>query len=72
MSSNHTCQPERLVTLKLKIWRQENKNAKGHFDEFNQIVSPDSSILEMLDEVNNKLESEGKIPIAFESDCREG
>ncbi len=65
MSNNH-------ITLKLKIWRQENNKTKGHFDEFNQKVSPDSSILEMLDEVNNKLEAEGKIPIAFESDCREG
>ncbi len=26
----------------------------------------------MLDELNNSLEKEGKIPIAFESDCREG
>jgi len=30
------------------------------------------SFLEMLDVVNEKLESEGKEPIAFESDCREG
>ncbi|MBZ0199574.1 MAG: succinate dehydrogenase/fumarate reductase iron-sulfur subunit [Ignavibacteriaceae bacterium] len=65
MSDNH-------LTLKLKIWRQENRNAKGYFEEFNQKVSPESSILEMLDEVNNLLEAQGKTPIAFESDCREG
>jgi len=60
------------INLKLKIWRQENKNVNGHFDEFTESVSPDSSILEMLDDINNKLEAAGKAPIAFESDCREG
>ena len=30
------------------------------------------SFLEMLDVLNRKLEGEGKAPIAFESDCREG
>ncbi len=35
-------------------------------------ISPDASFLEMLDIVNNELESSGKEPIAFEHDCREG
>jgi succinate dehydrogenase iron-sulfur subunit len=60
------------INLTLKIWRQESATAKGDFEEFKVSVSPDSSILEMLDELNNRLEKEGKIPIAFESDCREG
>ncbi len=35
-------------------------------------VSPDMSFLEMLDVVNQGLIKEGKEPIAFDSDCREG
>lgn len=60
------------IILTLKIWRQNSQTATGNFEEFKISVSPDASILEMLDELNNRLEKEGKIPIAFESDCREG
>ena len=60
------------INLNLNIWRQESSTAKGYFEQFKISVSPDASILEMLDELNNRLEKEGKIPIAFESDCREG
>jgi len=60
------------LNLTLMIWRQESSNSAGNFEKFKVTVSPDASILEMLDEVNNSLEKEGKIPIAFESDCREG
>ncbi|MHB8853613.1 MAG: succinate dehydrogenase/fumarate reductase iron-sulfur subunit [Ignavibacteriaceae bacterium] len=65
MDNNH-------IHLTLNIWRQETPSSKGYFEEFKQDVSPDSSILEILDEINNSLEAEGKKPIAFESDCREG
>ena len=60
------------INLTLNIWRQASATAKGNFEEFKVSISPDASILEMLDELNNRLEKEGKIPIAFESDCREG
>lgn len=60
------------MNLTLKIWRQKSATSVGSFEEFKVSVSPDSSILEMLDELNNALEREGKIPVAFESDCREG
>ncbi len=63
---------ENKINLTLKIWRQEAVQTKGDFEEFKVSVSPDASILEMFDELNNNLEKEGKIPIAFESDCREG
>jgi succinate dehydrogenase / fumarate reductase iron-sulfur subunit len=63
---------EQKINLTLNIWRQESANAKGDFEQFKVSVSPHASILEMLDEINNNLEREGKIPIAFESDCREG
>jgi succinate dehydrogenase / fumarate reductase iron-sulfur subunit len=35
-------------------------------------VSPDMSLLEMLDVINEGLIKEGKDPIAFDHDCREG
>ncbi|MBK7105357.1 MAG: succinate dehydrogenase/fumarate reductase iron-sulfur subunit [Ignavibacteriae bacterium] len=60
------------INLTLKIWRQQSETSKGNFEEFKVSVSPHASILEMLDDLNNKLEKEGKLPIAFESDCREG
>ena len=63
---------EKHINLTLHIWRQESPTAKGRFDKFQVSVTPEASILEMLDELNNRLEKEGKIPVAFESDCREG
>jgi len=60
------------INLTLKIWRQKSEISVGNFDEFKVKTSPEASILEMLDELNNDLEREGKLPIAFESDCREG
>lgn len=63
---------EKHINLTLHIWRQESPAAKGRFDKYQVSVSPHASILEMLDDLNNSLEKEGKIPIAFESDCREG
>lgn len=35
-------------------------------------VSPDSSFLEMLDQLNEELVSKGIEPVAFDHDCREG
>jgi succinate dehydrogenase / fumarate reductase iron-sulfur subunit len=60
------------LNLKLKIWRQKNSRTVGSFVDYDVEVSPDASFLEMLDEINNKLESKGEEAIHFESDCREG
>ena len=61
------------MNLKLKIWRQKNAKAKGGFETYTiENVSPDSSFLEMLDILNDKLIREGKEPVAFDHDCREG
>lgn len=60
------------LKLKLKIWRQKSSNSVGSFVDYDVSVSPDASFLEMLDELNNKLESQGLEPVVFESDCREG
>ena len=60
------------MNLTLMIWRQQSPKSVGSFEKFKVSVSPEASILEMLDELNDNLEREGKNPVAFESDCREG
>ncbi|MHB8930027.1 MAG: succinate dehydrogenase/fumarate reductase iron-sulfur subunit [Melioribacteraceae bacterium] len=60
------------INLTLKVWRQQNAQSKGSFTEYKVSVSPDSSFLEMLDDINNDLEKKNLEPITFESDCREG
>jgi len=57
----------------LKIWRQAQGSTSGAFETYPvDDVSPDQSFLEMLDTLNQKLIGEGKDPVAFDSDCREG
>lgn len=61
------------MDLTLKIWRQKNKSDKGKFVEYKVTdISADSSFLEMIDVLNNKLVEEGEDPVAFDHDCREG
>ena len=61
------------MKLQLKIWRQKNRTDKGKFENYHvSNISEDSSFLEMLDVLNNKLINDGIEPIAFDHDCREG
>lgn len=61
------------INLKLKIWRQKNISDKGNFEIFDMPgVSTHMSFLEMLDVLNDRLIKEGKEPVAFDHDCREG
>jgi succinate dehydrogenase / fumarate reductase iron-sulfur subunit len=61
------------VNLVLHVWRQANAKARGRFVTYAaQDVSPDMSVLEMLDVVNEGLIAKGEDPIAFDHDCREG
>lgn len=61
------------MNLKLNVWRQPSPHAQGRMESYDAPdVSPDMSFLEMLDVVNERLLKEGKDPIAFEHDCREG
>ena len=57
----------------LDIWRQKNARDHGRFERHEvPDVSEHMSFLEMLDVLNQRLVSEGKDPVAFDSDCREG
>ena len=61
------------MNLTLKVWRQQGANTPGRFETYEaKGVSEHISFLEMLDGVNERLLGEGKEPIAFEHDCREG
>jgi len=61
------------INLTLKVWRQRQNEKKGHFESIPaQNVSVHMSFIEMLDSVNEQLTLEGKDPIAFDNDCREG
>ena len=63
----------RSINLTLKIWRQNGPDSKGRLETYQaNDISTDMSFLEMLDVVNEKLTLEGKDPIAFDHDCREG
>ena len=61
------------INLTLKIWRQPNSDALGNLETYTlDSISTDMSFLEMLDVLNEKLTKEGKDPVAFDHDCREG
>jgi len=59
--------------VKLHVWRQAGPDAVGRMETYDaEDISEEMSFLEMLDIVNERLNAEGKEPIAFEHDCREG
>ena len=61
------------LDLTLQIWRQKNSDSPGNLQTYTlNGISTDMSFLEMLDVLNEKLTKEGKDPVAFDHDCREG
>jgi len=61
------------MNLTLKVWRQKNADTTGAFETYKvEDISEDSSFLEMLDILSEDLVEEGKEPVAFDHDCREG
>lgn len=61
------------MKLTLKIWRQKSANDKGAIETYSlDNVSEHMSFLEMMDVLNEQLINEGKEPVAFDHDCREG
>ncbi|MEX0646792.1 MAG: succinate dehydrogenase/fumarate reductase iron-sulfur subunit, partial [Balneolaceae bacterium] len=61
------------MTINLKIWRQKDVQAAGQFQDYELSgVSEHMSFLEMLDVLNEQLIKEGKDPVEFDYDCREG
>src|SRR5260370_37345995 len=61
------------MNFRLRVWRQPSAKAKGQLVDYDAPdIPPQASLLEMLDIVNERLVLDGKDPIAFDSDCREG
>ncbi len=61
------------MTLTLHVWRQSGPTVSGAFETYRATdVGHGMSFLDMLDLVNERLNADGKEPIAFEHDCREG
>ncbi len=61
------------MKLTLHVWRQNGPDEEGRLETYDApAVSPDQSFLEMLDDINEVLVTEGKDTIAFDHDCREG
>ena len=61
------------INVTLKIWRQKGPKEKGHFETYPMNnINQSVSFLEMLDILNERLVNEGKEPIVFDHDCREG
>jgi len=61
------------LRLEIEVWRQDGPEDRGAFET--HVVTdatPEMSLLELLDRLNDQLVEEGAEPIAFESDCREG
>lgn len=63
----------REISLNLKIWRQEGPDKKGSLEQYRlEKINSDMSFLEMIDVLNEQLTLEGREPVAFDHDCREG
>ncbi len=61
------------MKVTLNIWRQPKRDAQGKMESYElDGLSEHMSFLEMLDVLNERLTSEGRDPVAFDSDCREG
>src|SRR5919112_1681956 len=61
------------MRLTLHVWRQRNASEQGRLVRYEMNdVSTHMSFLEMLDVLNEQLIHNGKEPIAFDHDCREG
>lgn len=64
---------EKGMNLTLKIWRQKDAKSAGKMETYPITdISEHMSFLEMLDVLNEQLVNEGKEPVAFDHDCREG
>ncbi len=61
------------MNLTLKIWRQEGPTTSGNMESYHvKDIDGDMSFLEMIDVLNLDLVKQGKEPVAFDHDCREG
>ena len=61
------------MEITVHVWRQKSGEAKGGMVTYPaRNLTPDMSILELLDQINDELITKGDDPVAFDHDCREG
>ncbi len=61
------------MRLTLHVWRQDGPTSAGQIETYPlDGIEAEMSFLEMFDVLNDKLTLEGREPIAFGHDCREG
>lgn len=61
------------MRVELEVWRQDGPDDEGRLEtHVVDDATPEMSLLELLDRLNDQLAGQGAEPIAFESDCREG
>lgn len=61
------------MRVALRIWRQRDRLDPGGFVRYPlDHVRPETTLLEALDGLNERLVACGEPPVAFDSDCREG
>jgi len=60
------------MRVRLNVWRQKGPDEQGAFEEHLIDASEHMSFLEMLDVLNERLIRQGKEPVVFDHDCREG
>jgi|TARA_B110000263_G_scaffold246560_1_gene257790 succinate dehydrogenase / fumarate reductase iron-sulfur subunit len=62
-----------MTDYNVHVWRQSASDKLGYMERHRVTgITDDMSFLEMLDVLNESLQDEGKEPIAFDHDCREG
>ena len=61
------------MRIEVEVWRQDGPRERGRFEtHVVEDATPEMSLLELLDRLNDTLAEAGQEPIQFESDCREG
>ncbi|MGV9827125.1 MULTISPECIES: succinate dehydrogenase/fumarate reductase iron-sulfur subunit [unclassified Gordonia (in: high G+C Gram-positive bacteria)] len=61
------------MKLTIEAWRQTGVDDAGQFETYEiDDATPEMSLLDVLDRLNDHLVDAGREPIAFDSDCREG
>lgn len=61
------------MKLTLEVWRQRDAASPGAFETYEVTdATAEMTLLELLDRLNDQLVEQGREPVAFESDCREG